>query len=216
MLNGTARSLPAAAAQAAGIHAALGFPIRVGRDVIGVVEFFSPDIQRPDDELLGMVDAIGSEVGQFIHRERAEQALRASESRKSAILDTALDAIITIDDASRIVDFNPAAERIFGYRRAEVLGQPLPELVIPPPLREQHRQGLSRYLATGKGGILGQRVEMRAMRADGSEFDAEVTVTPVHGAEVPLFTGFVRDIDEGRPEHELRRSQLVAHLERLP
>ena len=95
-------------------------------------------------------------------RKRAEQELRRSEARKAAILDSALECIVTIDHEGCITEFNPAAERTFGYRRDEVLGQQLADIIIPPALRERHRQGFARYLATGEARVLGQRIEMTA------------------------------------------------------
>jgi PAS domain S-box-containing protein len=115
---------------------------------------------------------------------------------KSAIFQSALDCIITIDHQGRILEFNPAAERTFGYARENVLGLELAEAIIPPSLREAHRRGLARYLATGEGPVLGQRVELTGMRADGSEFPVELTVTRVELPGEPVFMGFVRDITE--------------------
>ncbi len=100
-------------------------------------------------------------------RQRAEKTLRESEARKAAMLESALDCVVAIDDQGRIIEFNPAAEQTFGYSRAEVLGKPLVETIIPPSLRERHQQGFARYLATGEDTILGKRIEMPARRADG-------------------------------------------------
>src|SRR4029077_5183747 len=125
----------------------------------GVMEFFSREVRPPDDELLETMTALGHQVGQFIERRRAEAACLASEARKAAILENALDCIITIDKDSRVIEWNPATERTFGYSRAEALGQPMAELIVPPRLRDQHYRGLAHYLATGKGRVLGQRIE---------------------------------------------------------
>jgi len=141
-------------------------------------------------------------------RKRAEQELQRSEARKAAILASALDCIVTIDHEGRITEFNPAAERTFGYRRDEVVGQQLADVIIPPTLRERHRQGLARYLATGEARVLGRRIEMTALRRDGSEFPAELAITPIPMDGPPSFTGYLRDITERkRSEEELRRSE---------
>src|SRR4051812_38143330 len=92
--------------------------------------------------------------------------LRASDALKTAILEMALDAIITINHEGKLLEFNPAAERIFGYHRDDVIGQELATLIIPPYLRESHRHGLAHYLATGEGPVLNQRIEMPGLRAD--------------------------------------------------
>src|SRR6185436_19475336 len=143
-------------------------------------------------------------------------ALGRSEARKAAILDSALDCIITIDHEGCISEFNPAAEHTFGYRRNEVVGKQLGDIIIPPSLREQHRRGLARYLATGEARVLGRRIEMTAMRADGSEFPVELAITRILGSDPPVFNGFIRDITERRRvEDDLRDtlSLLTATLE---
>jgi PAS domain S-box-containing protein len=138
----------------------------------------------------------------------AEQALEESERRKAAILSTAIDAVITIDHTSTILEFNPAAEAMFGYTAAEVIGKPMDELIVPPSLRARHRRGMKRYVAGGEGPILGQRVELMAMRADGTEFPAELAIVPIHVEGPPLFTGHVRDLSERqRWEDELQSAR---------
>src|SRR5204862_6406579 len=101
---------------------------------------------------------------------RTEAALRASEALKSAILETALDGIVTIDHQGRILDFNPAAAEMFGYSREEAVGQEMAALIIPTHLRERHRHGLSRAVASGQDTIVGQRIEISAVRKSGEEF----------------------------------------------
>ncbi len=137
-----------------------------------------------------------------------ERELKRSEIRKAAIVDSALDCIVTIDHEGCITEFNPAAEHTFGYRRDEVLGNHLADVIIPPSLREKHRQGFARYLATGEARVLGKRIEMTAARADGSEFPVELAVTRIPLERPPSFTGHLRDITERKQaEQELRRSE---------
>ncbi len=143
-----------------------------------------------------MLSSIGAEVGQFLARKRVEQEIRFSEARKAGMMEAALDCIITTDQDGRIVEFNPAAERTFGYRRREVLGRDMAELIIPESQREQYRLGLARYLKTGADGVIGRRLEMTALRANGVEFPAEVSITEVPWGGRPMFTGFLRDITE--------------------
>jgi PAS domain S-box-containing protein len=144
-------------------------------------------------------------------RWRAESHLAdslASESRKTAIVTTALDAVITMDAAGRVVEFNPAAEQMFGHAREKAIGRDLAELIIPPRWRAAHRQGLARYLAGGAGTILNRRVELTALRADGTEFPVELSVTPIRTGGLPLFTSYLRDIgDRRRGEEALRASE---------
>jgi PAS domain S-box-containing protein len=131
-----------------------------------------------------------------------EAALRATEALTTSVLESALDAVLMIDRDGRIIEFNPAAVSIFGYVREDVLGRELAELLIPPRLRELHREGLARYLKSGESRILGRRLELTALRADGSEFPVELAITRVPGAGDPIFTGFVRDITERKAAEE--------------
>src|SRR3954469_3444561 len=137
-------------AEDAALGCALACPLTSGDEFLGVMEFFGGDVADPDDEMLEMFAAVGAQVGSLVRRRRAERAVRASEARRSAMLETALDAIVAIDESGRIVEFNPAAERIFGYERAEVLGRLMPDVIMPANLRELHWTGFHRYLATGE------------------------------------------------------------------
>jgi PAS domain S-box-containing protein len=152
--------------------------------------------------------------------QQEERELKRSEVRKAAIVDSALDCIVTIDHEGCITEFNPAAERTFGYRRNDVLGRPLANVIVPLSLREKHRQGFARYLATGDARVLGKRIEMTAVRADGSEFPVELAITRIPLEGPPSFTGYLRDITERkRAEQELRRSEAflaeAQHLSRI-
>src|SRR5690606_27366907 len=114
--------------------------------------------------------AVADAIALGIQRKQSERGLQESEARKSSILETALDCIIGMDHRHRIVEWNPAAEKTFGYAREEVIGRDLPELIIPEALRDLHRAGVERYLKTGKSELLNQRTEMTALRRDGEEF----------------------------------------------
>jgi PAS domain S-box-containing protein len=140
-----------------------------------------------------------------------EAALAKSEERFRTTVEAALDCIVGMDAAGRIIEFNPAAEACFGYRSAAVLGQPLADLLIPERQREAHRNGLAHHLATGEGRYLGRRVEVSALRADGSAFPAELTINCAQGPNGPLYIGYLRDItDLKRAESE--RERLAAQL----
>src|SRR5439155_15774559 len=120
--------------------------------------------------------------------------LRHRERRLSNVIRSALDAMITIDSQGRIVDWNDQAERVFGWSRAEAVGQALVELIIPPHLRDAHRRGLARFLETGQGRVLGTRVEFSALRRDGTEIPVEVSLSAVALGDEMLFSAFLRDI----------------------
>ena len=120
------------------------------------------------------------------------------------ILDTALDCIITIGSGGHVLEFNPAAERVFGFSRDEAIGKELADLIIPPRMREQHRRGLAHYLKTGEGPVIGKRIEIAGVRKDGSEILVELTITALKIDREPLFTAYLRDITE-RVRNDRRR-----------
>src|SRR5207237_276759 len=119
-----------------------------------------------------------------------------SEALKSSILQTSLDGIITIDSHGQVIEFNAAAEKMFGYARAEAMGRLLADLIIPERFRQQHRDGIDHYLVTGEGPVLNRRLELVALRADGGEFPVELAITRLPGQGPPLFTGYIRDISQ--------------------
>ncbi|MGH2454650.1 MAG: PAS domain S-box protein [Candidatus Limnocylindria bacterium] len=149
-------------------------------------------------------------------RLRAERDLVASEARKAGMLAAALDAIVAIDHAGRITDFNPSAERIFGHRADDVRGRPLAETIIPSALRDRHRAAFDRYLATEQPTILGRRLELSGLHADGHEFPVELTVyrVPIDGP--PVFSAFIRDLTQARQlEEQLLQAQKMESVGRL-
>jgi PAS domain S-box-containing protein/excisionase family DNA binding protein len=116
----------------------------------------------------------------------------------ATVLRASLDGIVSIDADGRVLEFNPAAERMFGYERADVLGMEMAELIVPPATREAHRRGLRRLLDGGAPRMLDRRIELEAMRADGSRFPVEIAITRMSGSTA-TYTGFVRDLTDHRP-----------------
>lgn len=112
------------------------------------------------------------------------------------MVQSALDAIIVIDDLGHIKEFNPAAERIFRWRRDQVMGLNIAEVVIPPDQRDNHRRGFLRHITTGEARLLDRRVELVALRAGGERFPVELTVTRNDSQASPYFTAFIRDLTE--------------------
>jgi PAS domain S-box-containing protein len=141
-------------------------------------------------------------------RRLAEEAQLEGQARKSAILDSALDAIVTIDHDGRVFEWNRAAEGIFGYRRFEILGRELALMVFPPSVRDRFRAGLARFLETGQSELFGRRVELMAQRVGDGEFPVEMSFMRVPREGAPILTGFLRDVTEQkRFEGALRRSE---------
>jgi len=129
-------------------------------------------------------------------RNLALKTIQKHDKKLRAVIDGAFDAILTIDTAGLLVEFNPAAERIFGYKKDEVIGKLMSELIIPARYRTAHHAGHQQYVMSGVKHIFNQRIELVAMRADGSEFPIELTLTALKDADLSLVTGFVRDISE--------------------
>lgn len=123
-----------------------------------------------------------------------------------------LDAIITIDSSGAIIQFNPAAESLFGYSESEAVGKNIGELVVPPHLRYELQAAMSRHLTTGEGLILNKRVEMPVRRRDGSEVITELAITLLDGTEPPLFAWFLRDIT-GEKASQARIARLLNDLQ---
>jgi PAS domain S-box-containing protein len=198
----------AAAARRDGLHAGFGFPLRSPRGVVGVMEFFARDPREPDERLLATMAVLGSQVGQFVARRRAEEEVRARESRLRAMLEAALDAVVSMDAHGRVIGWNHAAEAIFGYQAREATGREMAELIVPPRLRDRHRRGLARFLESRRGVVLDRRLELTGMRRDGSEFPVELTITHIALPGAPTFTGYLRDItDRVTADRELRASR---------
>ena len=135
-------------------------------------------------------------------RNLAERALRKNEKKLRAIIDGALDGIVTINEAGALMEFNPAAERIFGYKKAQVIGKQLAEVMIPPALRSLHNTKHKQFVETGVKHMFDQRAEFRGMRSDGSEFPVELTLTAVHDEGATLVTGFLRDITQQKKDQQ--------------
>ena len=199
----------ATVAREAGLHGAFGFPICLGDETLGVIECFNRTVVPPDADLLRTMSTVGNQVGQFIGRKREEEAVAQEQRRTTAIVDAALDAVIGMSNAGAITEFNPAAVRMFGHVRADVLGRDLADVLIPLRLREKHREGLAGYLRTGKGAFIDRRVETTACHADGREFPVEIAITRVSSEDPPIFTGFVRDLT-ARVQAEHDREELLS------
>ena len=195
-----------------GLHSVFAFPVRTSEKFFAVVELFAEDVLPPDDALLSAAEGVGYQLGEFLERSRARAAEHDSEIRKASILDTALDSIITSDHRGVITEFNPAAERTFGYSKAEVIGQQMVDLIIPPAYREAHRNGMARYLATGEAHVLGRRIEIEAMRKDGSIFPVELAIVRVPLPGTAFFTAYLRDLTDRR-KLEAEQTRLLQESE---
>lgn len=136
-----------------------------------------------------------------------EEKVRASEAQKAAMLQSSLDGIIVCNASGTIIDFNPAAEAMFGWRAPEVLGRKLEDVIIAPEMRQAHRAGMRHYRETGEKRVMGRRVEMPALHRSGAIFPAEVAIAALHVGKRDLFWAHVRDIS---PRKEAEKEIIAA------
>ncbi|MBV9147228.1 MAG: PAS domain S-box protein [Acidobacteria bacterium] len=159
-----------------------------------------------------------NEVLQALVERRNDHIARLQETQahNAAILRSSIDCIISMDEHGRITEFNPAAEKLFGHKRDNILGKMIAETIVPASLRAAHSQGLQRYLLTGESRLLGRRYETVGLRADGVEFPLELGIVRVELPGPPTFTAFLRDLSEQkRLEQQLIRAQKMESIGRL-
>ena len=188
-----------AAALSAGLHAKFAFAVTNGRKVTGVVALFSNERRSPDRATLRVMADIGSQIGHFIERRRAEEELRRSGDRIRAILDNVADGIITIDERLVIRSYNPAAERLFGYAPDEVIGKEFARL-IAEACRGEIKPQLRAYLRPHKREVMVGRHETSGLRKDGIAFPLEFNVGRLGPQR--LVIGSLRDVSERKAETE--------------
>jgi PAS domain S-box-containing protein len=142
-------------------------------------------------------------------RKAAEEESQRSAVDTVAILESAPDAFVAMDDRGRITSWNAQAGALFGWSRQEAIGRKVAELIIPTALRQRHTHSLERFLAGGESALIGRRVEMPGLRKDGSEVPVELHVTAHRQGATWSFTAFLRDLSERRKSEEQIRHQLA-------
>ncbi len=195
-------------AREAGLKAGMAVPVPCGQEVLAVLEFFGLEEREADQALIQLVAGVAAQLGPVFKRKQVEESLRRNEARYRAVVDTAVEGIITMSAGGIIESFNRGAERIFGYEAKQVVGRPL-TLLMPQRYQALHTEGLRRYLETGTSHILGKTQEVAGLRKDGTELPLELTVTSVPQEDEPLFAGILRDMSEQK-RLEMERAQLLA------
>jgi diguanylate cyclase (GGDEF)-like protein/PAS domain S-box-containing protein len=193
---------PPATAADAGLEGAFGFPIMIGGEVTGVMNFYSAVIAKPDEDLLAMVEDVGDQLGRFIERKRAERALQAAAEHVRGVLDNVADGIISTDESGVVEFFNRAAQRLFGYALAEVRGQDA-KMLIAEPYRRDFVSHLSNYLRPGKSqaSVSGSR-ELWGQRKDASIFPMEFRASEMLLGGERRFVGILHDISAQRAQKD--------------
>ena len=223
----------AAEVRAAGYGGVLSFPLFEGEDRLGVLDLYRATSDGFDPSATTAAKTLANVAAAYLliaqarvhqretserarrsslHDDESVRALRASEQRKTAILASALDAVVTIDSYGRVVEFNPAAERTFGCSQAEASGLELAAFVEPPHGYGPQWVEVDRYLASSDGSVRGRRLELVATRCDATTFPAEVSITAVDGIGPRFFTAFIRDLTE-REALEAERRGLEARVQ---
>ncbi|CAN5834945.1 hypothetical protein BH23GEM7_BH23GEM7_00370 [soil metagenome] len=189
-----------------GLRAGFAFPILAGRDVVGALEFFACAAAVPDAPLLEVMKHVGAQLGRVVERAQASEALRRSEAKFAGIISISSDAIVSVDEAQRIILFNQGAERIFGYTADEVIDQHL-DILIPEPFREVHG---SHIAAFGESPVaarrMGERGQISGRRKDGEIFPADASISKMEVGGRRIYTAVLRDVTD--------REQAAQALER--
>lgn len=196
------------------LHAACAFPIWLRANVYGVMEFFSKEAHPEDRDLLKALGTVGNQIGLFVERTEVETALHENEARTRLIIDTALDAVITTDQAGSITEWNMQAEQMFGWSAHEAIGRDLAETIIPPSDRASYREYVRRLLDPGDVSIPNTLVELIGLRRDGREFPVEIAMRPLSMEGSLIFSAFIRDITS-RKESERALQGYAQQLESI-
>ena len=177
-----------------GLRSFAGFALMVESQVFGVLGLFSRDVIS--EPMRQTIESVCNSVAASIARKQAVIDLQASEMRTRAIVESALDAVVTMDERGAITGWNSQAASMFGYQEQEINGRLLSDTILPERYRVAHSSGLQRYLASGHGPILNRRVELSALHKDGREFPIELSVTALTIEGRKVFSAFLRDISE--------------------
>lgn len=221
---------PGSRSQYAWTPSAQGFLLRIARneELLGVVvvegfafpehreQYLNLALSMTSVYALAIKEARAREEIE-VERRKSEYVLRESETRLRATLDSALDGVVSIDALGCIIDFNPMAEKIFGWQKHEILGRLIDDIMIPVQHRIAHQQGLAHYLKTRISTIMNRHIERSAIRRDGSEFPIELAITAIRQNDKDLFTAYIRDITQRKQmEEEVRQLAFYDTLTALP
>lgn len=177
----------------------------------GEYRWFRDELRLVGEDRKKAKEFVGCMIDISAEREAADK-LRHAEGVNDAIIRTAMDAIVSADEYGMVIEFNPAAEAMFGYSRKETVGRSLSELIIPEAYRERHEAGIAKLLKTDKSTIANRRMQVEAMRADGSTFPAELTIGHADLGSHGIFVGEIRDMTKQR-EERAERKQLSSVLD---
>ncbi|GAA3447056.1 ATP-binding protein [Planomonospora venezuelensis] len=206
---------------AAEARAVLTVPVMTGDGAVAVLEFFCPEALSPDEPLLRILASLSRQMGRVAERWLARQETQTVRRQLEQVIETSVEAFVSTDADERIIGWNAAAERMFGLSRQQALGKIMSRTIVPVRYQALYREERERFLATGRSSTLGRRLQVAAVRADGSEFPVETVIWTTREAGSWTFNAFLHDItDRRRAEQALRQAYTqeqatVARLEEL-
>jgi PAS domain S-box-containing protein len=201
------------------IAPAFAVPVIAEKETAGVLEFFSSDGFYPDKQLQKVICDIGVQLGRVIERQRSVSAILDIEMKFRAVAESANEAVISADNKGNIIYINKSTERIFGYKKHELMGKPI-YIIMPERYRKRYSEALSEFLKKGTGRLHGKNTELGGRRKDGSEFPLELSLAAWETSSGYYFTGMIRDITRRKlaeeklmkSEKQLRDAQHLAKL----
>ncbi len=196
------------------LHAACAFPIWLRANVYGVIELFGSAPQTEDRDVLRALGTVGRQIGLFVERTEVEAALHENEARTGLIIDTALDAVMTMDHAGRITEWNAQAEQVFGWSAHEVIGRDAAETIFPTSHHAGFRGYVQRLLESKEMPLPNRLVEMIGLGRDSREFPVEIAMTPLVVEGCVIFSAFIRDITSRKEAEQALRdyAQQLEHI----
>lgn len=208
-----------------GMKSCLCAPLAAREEVLGALILASHETGRGIEKYIKVTQefanliAVGMENSRLSEeRRRAIEELRKSEERYRTLVESSTDAIVSIDEEGKVVQWNLAASRIFGYMAEEVMHSQMVEFIVPEEYRQRHLKGLKRFLEKGEGKLIGRTAELEGLKKDGSVIPLELSLSAHETDSTYLFTAVIRDITERkRMEEELRRrsEELQSAYDRL-
>jgi PAS domain S-box-containing protein len=186
----------------AGYEAVIAIPLIIAGETVAVLEFFTGKGRDADARLVQSLDEICQRAGLALQRNATVHRMRESEALKGAIISSSMDGIIVIDAKGRIIEFNPGAERIFGFTREQLIGSDITQSIIPAHHVDAHLQAMKRFLAGKSLSELRRRVEIDGKRKDGQLIPIELSITHIEASGRRLFSAYIRDLTEKKAAEE--------------
>ena len=199
-----------AAARAAGLRGYFAFPVLAGGETVAMLEFFSHEARLPNTDLLDLLPHLGALLGRVVERQRAMAAIAESQARFRALAQSAIDAVIIVDEQDHIVFWNPSAETMFGHSGAQALGREM-TLILPQRYHAAHHETMARLRDAGERKIIGRLLQPEGLHRDGHEFPIEFSFSRWQTGGRKFFGANIRDISD-RLKILAVQQQLTARL----